>query len=79
MPGNQFDENTKAYNVTNIGDGRRDSRHHSDADEMSGYSKNFLSQCNVINSDDPDYAGNADTAAQRTTVDVGRANRGKES
>jgi len=59
---------------SNVGDGNKGSRafaEYEDATKMSDF--------NVINSTDPDYAGNSENVAQRTSVDVSKADRGKES
>jgi hypothetical protein len=74
----QFDENKQSYNISNIGDGQKGGQHHADGDSNSGYSKNFLNNCNVITPDDSDYAGDSSNIWERTSVDVSKADRGKE-
>ena len=62
-------------NIGNIGDGNKSGRQFQDSDDQ--YS---LKGFNVITPDDPDYAGKASGATwQRTSVDVSKADRGKES
>jgi len=73
ITGGQFDENKGSYNITNFGDGNKSGRQFQDSGDMVTF-EGF----NVIDSRDSDYAGKSQNVVERTTVDVGRANRGKE-
>lgn len=81
QPDSQFDQFISGANeydyTTWSGDGNGNSRHHSDKDANSGYSKNFIDSVNLIDSRDSDYAGRASGAKlERNSVDVSRADRG---
>ena len=62
-----------------MGDGDRTSRLFASNDGNSGYSKDFLGQVNYIDSNSPDYIASTNNAWSRTTVNVGKADRGKEA
>lgn len=84
QPDSRFDQFISGQNEYDYtpwsGDGSREGRNHSDVDANSGYSKNFLDSVNLIDSRDPDYAGSASGAKpERNSVDVSRADRGRES
>ena len=78
ITGGQFDENKGWYrdlqNENSVaGDGNQSGQQFQDSGDMY-----TLEGFNVIDSRDPNYPGKSQNVVERTTVDVSRANRGKE-